>query len=65
MLLGAELTPDVMQSAAQAAAGALTPQADVHGSASYRRHLAHVLARKALTTALERALTTVPERRVS
>jgi aerobic carbon-monoxide dehydrogenase medium subunit len=54
-----------MQSAAQAAAGALTPQADVHGSASYRRHLAHVLARKALTTALERALTTVPERSVS
>lgn len=55
MLRGAEPTPDVVQSAAQAAAGALTPQADVHGSASYRRHIARVLARKALTTALERA----------
>jgi len=45
-----------VESAAQAAAGALTPRADVHGSASYRRHMARVLAIKALTTALERSV---------
>ena len=39
MLRGAEATADIVQSAARAAAGTLTPQADVHGSASYRRRL--------------------------
>jgi len=56
VLLGAEPTPDIVQSAAQAAAGALTPQADVHCSASYRRHVARVLASKTLTTAPERSV---------
>ena len=56
VLRGAEPAPDLIESAAQAAAGVLTPHADVHSSASYRRHLARVLAIRVLTTALERSV---------
>jgi len=53
-LIGAEPSPQVLDAAAHSAAEALSPPADVHGSANYRRHLARVLARSALTTAWER-----------
>ena len=33
----------------------IDPQADMHASVAYRRHLATVLVRRALTTAFERA----------
>jgi carbon-monoxide dehydrogenase medium subunit len=41
--------------AAQEATRSLTPAADVHGSAAFRRHLAGVAVRRALTTAASRA----------
>ncbi len=56
VLLGAEPSPDILEAAAQAAAEALMPPADVHGSSNYRRHLAPVLAKRALTRALERSV---------
>jgi len=65
VLHGAEPSPAVLENAAQVAAGPLTPLADLHGSAGYRRHVARVLAGKALTTALDRALTTAQEGMVS
>jgi len=54
-LIGAEPTAEVFAAAAQAATADLDPASDTHGSAAYRRHLAAVTVRRALTTAAGRA----------
>ena len=46
----------VRATAAEAAASDLHPNGDIHASADYRRHVADVLVRRALDTALERAI---------
>jgi carbon-monoxide dehydrogenase medium subunit len=51
ILTDAPLDPALLRRAAGAAAGALTPISDVHGSSNYRRQLAKVLARRALEDA--------------
>ena len=54
LLIGAKATPDTFQAAADACTK-IDAMADVHAPASYRQSLAGVLARRALTTAYERA----------
>jgi CO/xanthine dehydrogenase FAD-binding subunit len=54
-LVGARLGDDVLQSAAHEATRDLEPASDIHGSADFRRHLASVATRRALTSALARA----------
>jgi carbon-monoxide dehydrogenase medium subunit len=56
LLLGAEPTPERLGEAADAARDGLDPQSDAFVSAAYRRLLAGVLARRALTRALARAI---------
>ena len=56
LLLGVEPTPERLREAADAARDALSPQSDAFVSATYRRLLAGVLARRALTRALARAI---------
>lgn len=51
-LVGSELTPQGIDEAARIAADQLSPPADLHGSANYRRHLVGVLTRRALSRAL-------------
>lgn len=46
---------DALAEAAAAVAGEIEPSGDIHASAEYRRHLATVLTRRALTAAVERA----------
>ncbi len=46
---------DAFESAAALAAAPLDPPSDVHGSIAYRKHLASVLVRRALTQAWHRA----------
>jgi CO/xanthine dehydrogenase FAD-binding subunit len=49
-------TPELIRTAAETAAQAdIAPGSDIHASAGYRRRLAGVLARRALTQAFERA----------
>jgi aerobic carbon-monoxide dehydrogenase medium subunit len=55
-LTGAPATAETFERAAAAAAGELHPGSDVHASADFRRHLADRLTRRALGTALSRAL---------
>ena len=54
-LHGTRVEADVVQSVAQEAAVALDPGGDLHASAGYRRHLAAVLAARALRAAHENA----------
>jgi carbon-monoxide dehydrogenase medium subunit len=55
-LLGAEPSSERIAVAAAAAAhDDIDPPADLHASAAYRRHLAEVLVRRCLTTAVDRA----------
>ncbi len=54
-LLGQQLGAGEIASAAKAAAAATDPSSDVHASAAFKRHLAEVLARRALTLAARRA----------
>ena len=54
-LAGATPSDDVWKSAAHAAAAPLDPGSDIHGSAAYRKHLAAVLAERALREAHDRA----------
>jgi carbon-monoxide dehydrogenase medium subunit len=55
MLVGADPVTGTWSAAAEKAAGALSPPADLHGSSAYRRHLAGVLIRRTLAAAAERA----------
>jgi aerobic carbon-monoxide dehydrogenase medium subunit len=49
------LTDDAIDAAARKASELVTPDADIHASADYRRHLAGVLTARALERARERA----------
>lgn len=48
-------TPELIRAAADRASRDIDPPGDIHASAAYRRHLAGVLTRRALTRAFERA----------
>jgi len=54
-LRGERLTADSIAAAAETAAGEIRPSTDVHASAEFKRHLAGVLAKRALRLASERA----------
>jgi carbon-monoxide dehydrogenase medium subunit len=54
-LVGQAVTADTFAAAAADATRDLEPAADTHGSAAYRRHLAGVVVRRALTVAAARA----------
>ncbi len=55
-LRGQVPSPEAIRAAAETAARAdVDPGSDIHASADYRRHLVHVLARRALEQAVERA----------
>ena len=56
-LIGQKPTAEIIQAAADLAANAdiPTPNADIHATLEYRRHLISVLGRQALTLAFERA----------
>ena len=54
-LVGARPSPDDVAAAAAEAVRDLRPASDMHGSAAYRRHLAEVAVRRALTAAAQRA----------
>lgn len=56
VLAGQALTSETIRAAAETAASAdIDPGSDIHASADFRRHLAGVLARRALIRAYERA----------
>ena len=56
MLIGEEVTPDLIQAAAEkASVDEIDPGSDIHATADFRRHLANVLTRRALGEAFERA----------
>ncbi len=55
LLRGAPATDETLVEAAAAIDAEIEPISDVHGSAEYRRHVAKVLVRRALTRAVERA----------
>ncbi|HET6312708.1 MAG TPA: xanthine dehydrogenase family protein subunit M [Chloroflexia bacterium] len=54
-LLGQRPTEEAIRAAAEALEADIDPQADIHATAEYRRHLAKVLARRTLTLAARRA----------
>ncbi|MEE8390460.1 MAG: xanthine dehydrogenase family protein subunit M [Anaerolineae bacterium] len=55
-LKGQAPTPEAIRAAAETAAnGDIDPSGDIHASVEYRRHLAQVLTRQALTQAFDRA----------
>ncbi len=56
-LTGEQPTAAAIEASAAAAAQEVDPPSDVHASAAYRRHLAAVLTRRALTRAFQRAAT--------
>jgi carbon-monoxide dehydrogenase medium subunit len=56
LLKGQKPTPEAILAASETAAQAdIEPNGDIHATPAYRRHLAKVLARQALTQAFERA----------
>ncbi|MSQ23971.1 MAG: xanthine dehydrogenase family protein subunit M [Chloroflexi bacterium] len=55
MLVGQKPTAQIIEQAAQAACVGIDPESDVIASADYRRAMAPVFARRALTEAFERA----------
>lgn len=55
MLTGATPSHDVFAAAGAAAAAAVEPIDDLHGTSAYRRHLTGVLVRKAVAVAAQRA----------
>lgn len=54
-LVGQKPTPELLRQVAEAACEGIDPESDVIASADYRRAMAPVFARRALTEALERA----------
>src|SRR5262249_10225945 len=54
MLIGHDPTPARLQEPAGAAAARLSPAADLHATAEYRRRVAQVLGERTLTAALAR-----------
>lgn len=58
ILSGERMTPAVLSKAAEVASQAGQPWTDIHASNYYRRHLAKVLVRGALSLAITRARTT-------
>jgi carbon-monoxide dehydrogenase medium subunit len=54
LLAGQRLTQEAIRAAAEAVTEDVEPTGDIHASAAYKRHLAQVLARRALTTAAAR-----------
>jgi aerobic carbon-monoxide dehydrogenase medium subunit len=54
-LVGQAATKEAFETAAKAVRAAVEPEDDIHASAAYRRHLAGVLAVRALGRALERS----------
>jgi len=55
LLRGQQITPKLIQSAAEAARAAADPQPDMRGSAEYKRQLVGALVKRATEAALERA----------
>ena len=55
LLAGEPASRDAMDAAARVARNAVEPHDDLHASASFRRHLVEVLARRALESAARRA----------
>lgn len=55
LLLGSALEPEAIEAAAARAREEISPNGNVHCTPAYQRHLAGVLARRALTTAAARA----------
>jgi len=55
ILIGKTAAPELFDRAAGAIATAIEPSSDIHGSAPYRRTLAKVLTRRALTDAWNKA----------
>jgi carbon-monoxide dehydrogenase medium subunit len=53
-LAGRAATPALIAEGARAAAAALSPDADIHATAAYRRQVAATLAERTLTAALAR-----------
>jgi CO/xanthine dehydrogenase FAD-binding subunit len=63
LLTGAEVSAKLAREAADAAVEGISPTGDIHGSTSYRRDLAEVMARRAIVRAAERARSVgAPER---
>ena len=61
VLLGSDLRePAIWEAAERAGQDDIEPPSDIHGSEAYRRQLARVLTRRALTRAAARAATTNP-----
>ncbi len=55
LLRGQQITPKLIESAAEAARAAADPQPDMRGSAEYKRQLVDALVKRATEAALERA----------
>ena len=55
ILIGKKATADLLRSAADEIATSIDPESDIHASAAYRRSLARVLTRRALTEAWQQA----------
>lgn len=55
LLVGQQITPELMRAAGEAARREIDPRGNVHASTAYQRHLAGVLTRRALQTAFDRA----------
>lgn len=55
LVTGGPLEPSRLDAFAEAVRGAIDPQSDIHATADYRRHLAGVLAVRALQRAVARA----------
>jgi carbon-monoxide dehydrogenase medium subunit len=54
-LRGQQITPKLIESAAEAARAVAEPQSDMRGSAEYKRQLVSALAKRAMEAALQRA----------
>ena len=55
ILIGKKATPDLFRQTACEIAGSIDPSSDIHASAAYRKSLANVLTRRALSEALQKA----------